>query len=165
MGPTERIDWRCQILHMQKRLAAIAVLSLVAAVDVAVRQELSVGQIVARHLEARGGAARLHQLQTVVYSRGKYREPGLEGSGKSFMAMARPYYKIVGDPLDSSSTFREGYDGGPRSSSSAFALGRACRSAGKIDEARLEFRRALALDPSNKKASDALATLESSSAP
>jgi TolA-binding protein len=47
-----------------------------------------------------------------------------------------------------------------RSSSSAFALGRAYRSAGEIDRARLEFKRAIELDPSNKKASDALTKLD-----
>ncbi len=51
------------------------------------------------------------KLQSVVYSHGKYREPGYEGTGKAFMAIARPYYKIVADPDDTSATFREGYDG------------------------------------------------------
>lgn len=88
-----------------------AFLVLFAAARVAGAQDLSVDQIVARHLEARGGAARLEALQSVVYSHGKYREPGYEGSGNAFMAMARPYYKIVSDPADTSSTFREGYDG------------------------------------------------------
>lgn len=97
-------------MHIRARITAI--LSLLASVHVVGAQQPSVEQIVARHLEARGGAARLRTLQTVVYSHGKYREPGFEGSGNAFMAMARPYYKIVGDPLDSSSTFREGYDGG-----------------------------------------------------
>jgi len=88
----------------------IALLFLFAAVRLGA-QDLSVDQIVARHLEARGGAAQLRALKSVVYSHGKYREPGYEGSGNAFMAMARPYYKIVSDPADTSSTFREGYDG------------------------------------------------------
>jgi hypothetical protein len=91
----------------------IAFLLLLAAAGIAGAQDLSADQIVARHLEARGGAARLKALQSVVYSHGKYREPGYEGSGNAFMAMARPYYKIVSDPADTSSTFREGYDGSP----------------------------------------------------
>jgi hypothetical protein len=99
----------CQTLHMP--ISRIAFLLLFAAARAAGAQDLSVVQIVARHLEARGGAARLKALQSVVYSHGKYSEPGYVGSGNAFMAMARPYYKIVSDPSDTSSTFREGYDG------------------------------------------------------
>ena len=84
---------------------------LFAVAGVARAQDLSVDQIVARHLEARGGAEKLSALQSVVYSHGKYREPGYEGSGGAFMAMARPYYKIVGDPADTASDSFEGYDG------------------------------------------------------
>ena len=73
--------------------------------------QLSADDIVARHLEARGGAERLRAMETVTYSKGLYREGSYVGSGRAFMAMARPYLKIVGDPDDSSSTFREGYDG------------------------------------------------------
>src|SRR5215207_1611817 len=89
----------------------IAVLVLIAAARVAGAQDISIEQIVARHLEARGGAEPLKALQSVVYSKGKYREPGYEGSGNAFMAMARPYYKVVSDPSDTTSDFREGYDG------------------------------------------------------
>lgn len=89
----------------------VAILLLVAAANVAHAQDLSVEQIVARHLEARGGADRLLALTNVVYSHGKYREPGYEGSGNAFMAMARPYYKIVGNPADTAASFFEGYDG------------------------------------------------------
>lgn len=74
-------------------------------------QNLSADDIVARHLEARGGAQRLRALETVVYSHGLYREGTYVGSGRAFMAMARPYYKIVSDPTDSTASFREGYDG------------------------------------------------------
>src|SRR4051812_31670864 len=74
-------------------------------------QQLSAESIVARHLEARGGAARLRSIKSVVYSSGLYREGDYVGSGRAFMAMARPYFKIVGDPDDSTSSFREGYDG------------------------------------------------------
>ena len=74
-------------------------------------QNLSADDIVARHLQARGGAARVRAIETVVYRNGLYREPGYEGSGKAFMAMARPYYKIVSDPMDTAADFREGYDG------------------------------------------------------
>jgi len=74
-------------------------------------QQRSVDDIIARHLQARGGAERLKSIRSVVYRRGTYREPGFNGSGNAFMAMARPFYKIVGDPGDSTSAFREGYDG------------------------------------------------------
>jgi tetratricopeptide (TPR) repeat protein len=47
----------------------------------------------------------------------------------------------------------------PKSSTSAFALGRAYRSAGDNVRAKAELTRALALDPSNKRAADALAAL------
>jgi hypothetical protein len=74
-------------------------------------QELSADDIVARHLAARGGAQRLRALQSVIYRNGVYREGTYVGSGRAFMAMARPYYKIVGDPTDTAADFREGYDG------------------------------------------------------
>jgi Tfp pilus assembly protein PilF len=47
----------------------------------------------------------------------------------------------------------------PQSSTSAFALGRAYRSAGDTRRAKAELSRALGLDPKNKRAADALATL------
>jgi hypothetical protein len=74
-------------------------------------QDLSADDIVNRHLAARGGVERLRALQSVVYRNGTYREGTYTGSGRAFMAMARPYYKIVGDPADTTSDFREGYDG------------------------------------------------------
>ena len=74
-------------------------------------QQLSADDIVARHLAARGGAQRLRAVETVIYRNGLYREGTYVGSGDAFMAMARPYFKIVGDPADTSASFREGYDG------------------------------------------------------
>jgi tetratricopeptide (TPR) repeat protein len=47
----------------------------------------------------------------------------------------------------------------PRSAGAAFGLGRAYRSAGRVEEARTELQRALALDPDNKRARDALRAL------
>jgi hypothetical protein len=67
-------------------------------------------EIVANHVAARGGAAAIAAVRTVVYSQGTYREPGYEGSGNAFMALARPYFKVVGNP-ESRSGFSEGYDG------------------------------------------------------
>lgn len=94
-----------------KMTTRAAFLLLIGAASVARAQDLTVDQIVEKHLEARGGADRLLALRNVVYSHGKYREPGYEGSGNAFMAMARPYYKIVGDPADTAASFFEGYDG------------------------------------------------------
>src|SRR6185369_13706931 len=74
-------------------------------------QYLTADDIVAAHLKARGGAERLRAIETVVYRNGVYREPGYEGSGGAFMAMARPYFKIVSDPADTAADMREGYDG------------------------------------------------------
>ena len=74
-------------------------------------QDVSADDIVNRHLTARGGVERLRALQSVVYRGGTYREGTYTGSGRAFMAMARPYYKVVGDPADSLTDFREGYDG------------------------------------------------------
>jgi Flp pilus assembly protein TadD len=47
----------------------------------------------------------------------------------------------------------------PRSTSSAFGLGRALRAAGQTVRARQELTRALELDPKNKAAADALAAI------
>jgi hypothetical protein len=82
----------------------LAALSLLASV-------LTVDDIVNRHVEARGGLERIKAIRTVVYSKGQYREPGFTGSGKAFMALMRPYYKVVSDPEDPTATFREGWDG------------------------------------------------------
>jgi hypothetical protein len=93
---------------MMRLIPAAALLITVAPLHA---QHPSAEEIVARHLEARGGAARLAALKTVVYRNGTYHEGSYTGSGRAFMAMARPYFKIVGDPADTSSDFREGYDG------------------------------------------------------
>ena len=76
-----------------------------------VAQDPSADDIVARHVQARGGLERLRALRTVVYRSGTYREGTFTSSGRAFMAMARPYYKVVGDPDDAEGSFREGYDG------------------------------------------------------
>jgi len=47
----------------------------------------------------------------------------------------------------------------PRSSGAAFALGRAHQTAGNLSESRVEFQRALSLDPGNKRAAEALRNL------
>jgi hypothetical protein len=92
------------------RLVAVAALAITVAPLQA--QRISADEIVVRHLEARGGAQRLNALETVVYRNGTYHEGDYTGSGRAFMAMARPNFKIVGDPADTASDFSEGYDGG-----------------------------------------------------
>lgn len=47
----------------------------------------------------------------------------------------------------------------PTSASSAFALGRAHRTAGDVEKARQELERALKLDPNHKRAAEALKSL------
>lgn len=74
------------------------------------RAELTADEIIARCVEARGGLAKLRAIDTLVYSRGLYREADWEGNGQAFMAFARPYFKVVGNP-ESPGGFMEGYDG------------------------------------------------------
>jgi hypothetical protein len=69
----------------------------------------SLDEIVARHLEARGGVAALAAIQTLVYSGGVYQEGDYSSAGKAFMAFQAPYFRVVGNPEDSD--FMEGYDG------------------------------------------------------
>ncbi|HET7453431.1 MAG TPA: tetratricopeptide repeat protein [Thermoanaerobaculia bacterium] len=69
----------------------------------------SADEIVARHVEARGGAARLAAIRTIIY-RGTYRE-GSHVSDHAVMALMRPYFKLVGDPEAPIGDFAEGYDG------------------------------------------------------
>ena len=69
----------------------------------------SADEIVARHVEARGGAAKLAAIRTIVY-RGTYRE-GSHVSDRAAMALMRPDDKLVGDPEAPVGDFAEGYDG------------------------------------------------------
>src|SRR6185295_18493287 len=69
-------------------------------------------EIVARHVEARGGRAALENIRSVIY-RGRYREDGDSAAHDAAMALRRPFYKLVGDPDRLSNEFREGYDGSP----------------------------------------------------
>ena len=67
------------------------------------------GEIVARYVEARGGAEALRKLHSVIY-RGEYREGG-EVMPNAAMAIQRPFFKLVGDPAKPNPEFAEGYDG------------------------------------------------------
>ena len=81
-----------------------------AAAQLSAAETPTIQEVIAKHLEARGGAEALAAIEAVVFSEGLYREPGYEGSGQAFMALARPYLKVVGDP-ESPRDFMEGYDG------------------------------------------------------
>lgn len=74
---------------------------------------LTANQIVDRHIEARGGAARIAAVRTLVYRNGTYHEGDYTGSGTAYMAFARPYYRVVGDPESAKRDIMEGYDGSP----------------------------------------------------
>lgn len=73
------------------------------------RLPVTADQIIANHIEARGGREAIARVHSVVF-RGTYSEPGFE-TPRAVMALMRPYYKLVGDPGDLSNDFREGYDG------------------------------------------------------
>ena len=73
-------------------------------------ERLSVDQIVERHIQARGGYAKIKAIKTLVYSGGTYREENYESPGNAFMAFKRPFLRVVGNP-DSPGGFTEGYDG------------------------------------------------------
>jgi hypothetical protein len=69
-----------------------------------------VDQIVARHIEARGGYEAIKGIHSLVFSAGQYAEPGYTSAGNSSMMLMRPYFKLVGNPADDPA-YMEGYDG------------------------------------------------------
>jgi hypothetical protein len=75
--------------------------------------ELTADQIVDRHVAARGGAEKIRNARTLVFSGGTYREGDYVGKGTAFMAFARPYYRVVGNPELADVDIMEGYDGSP----------------------------------------------------
>jgi hypothetical protein len=92
-------------------MKTLAITLVVAALGLAPAERPNVEEIVDRHLAARGGRERIKAIRTLVYSGGQYREPGYVGSGDAFMAFARPFHRVIGDPEDPQGAFREGYDG------------------------------------------------------
>jgi Tetratricopeptide repeat len=90
----------------------VAATALVAAasLDSATAQQLGVDEIVERYVAARGGLDRIRAIRTLVYSGGVYREADYESPGDAFMAFARPYFRVVGNP-ESPGAYMEGYDG------------------------------------------------------
>jgi hypothetical protein len=69
-----------------------------------------VDTIIARHIEARGGEAKLRAINSLMFENGVYAEPGLKGDGHATMMLMRPYFKLVGDPRRKGD-FMEGYNG------------------------------------------------------
>jgi hypothetical protein len=90
-------------------LAAAALAALGPGLGASETKLPSADEIVARYVEARGGAERLRSLRSVIY-RGVYRE-GDYVSDHAAMALMRPFYKLVGDPDHPNPEFAEGYDG------------------------------------------------------
>lgn len=85
------------------------------AVNCAAQQDLTLDQIVARHVEALGGIERIHALKSLVM-RGMYHEGGAIPEGtpivpRNYMAFMRPYFQVIGDPADANPDLREGFDG------------------------------------------------------
>lgn len=95
---------------MYRSTALFGLTLLVAAGLGATESNLSVDDILAHHVEARGGYDGLMALRTLVYSEGLYEEAEYEGSGNAMMAFSRPYYRVVGNPADRGG-YMEGYDG------------------------------------------------------
>lgn len=65
-------------------------------------------EIVARYIDSLGGAQKVAAVQSIII-RGKYSEGDFNLDAT--LAKMRPYYKLVGDPLNRSKEFEEGYDG------------------------------------------------------
>jgi len=91
---------------MIRSIAALS-LNLVAA-GVLAQSLPSAEMVVARYVEAIGGQKKLDAIQNLVI-RGTYTEHGQSVAAQ--LARMRPFYKLVGDPLNRSDEFEEGYDG------------------------------------------------------
>jgi hypothetical protein len=92
------------------RVLAVLFAALVAFAAPARAQVSDVETIVARHIDARGGAGAMRAIRSLVFSEGRYSEPGYEGSGQAVMMLTRPYHKLVGHP-QRKPDMMEGYDG------------------------------------------------------
>jgi tetratricopeptide (TPR) repeat protein len=90
-------------------IRSITALSLTLVAIGACAQSLpSAEMVVARYLDAIGGQKRLDAIQNLII-RGTYTEHGQTVAAQ--LARMRPFYKLVGDPLNRSAEFEEGYDG------------------------------------------------------
>ena len=71
--------------------------------------ELSLDEILARHVQAVGGRDKIDAIHSVIQHL-EYRE-GSFVIPDAFIARMRPYYKTIGDPKDLKVDVNEGYDG------------------------------------------------------
>jgi hypothetical protein len=83
-------------------------LACMAAAPVALAALPSADEIVQHHVVALGGQKNLDAVQSLII-RGTYSEQGQTSAAQ--LARMRPFYKLVGDPLQRSAEFEEGYDG------------------------------------------------------
>lgn len=90
--------------------SALLVLTLTTAPAARAQEVARADAIIERHIEARGGAAAIRAIRSLVFDHGAYREPGYQGDGSATMMLMRPYYKLVGHP-EREPDFMEGYDG------------------------------------------------------
>ena len=88
---------------------AVLVATFCAATLAWAQPAISVDELVARHIHALGGQAKLDAVQSVI-TRGEYREGSFSIPG-AFMARMRPYYKTICDPREKLGDVCEGYDG------------------------------------------------------
>jgi Tetratricopeptide repeat len=90
-------------------LTCLTVLNLISGAAAAARApDLSAADILDRYVTAIGGQKALDAIQNVII-RGTYTEHG--HSTAAVLARMRPFFKLVGDPLNRSAEFEEGYDG------------------------------------------------------
>lgn len=93
-----------------RTIALAFVLLLLAPRAVAEAPPLTAEAIVERHIEARGGEAALRAIQSLVFDKGVYSEPGYTSDGGAVMMLRRPNLKLVGHP-ERRPDFLEGFDG------------------------------------------------------
>jgi hypothetical protein len=98
-------------------------------------------------------------VQAVLWSYHEFRRarPAIE-TDEGIQVIGYQILKM-GDHASAVALLKANASDSPRSSGAAFALGRAHRTAGNLAESRVEFRRALSLDPGNKRAAEALRNL------
>jgi len=68
----------------------------------------TVDEIVTRHVAAIGGVDAIHRIRSFVVH-GWYHEGTF--SIRTYTAQMRPFYRVIGDPLEGLKTIHEGYDG------------------------------------------------------
>ncbi len=73
------------------------------------KSQLSLDEILERHVQAVGGRDKINAVHSVVQHL-EYRE-GTFVIPDAFIARMRPYYKTIGDPKDKTIDINEGYDG------------------------------------------------------